>query len=70
MRENRQHGSEGGEAGSLPYPYRGLHPPRRGEPLLLRAALYQPTEPVTHDDNGHCHCERSEAIQGLALSIL
>ena len=23
MRENRQHGSEGGEAGSLPYPYRG-----------------------------------------------
>ena len=28
------------------------------------AHRFQPTEPVTHGDNGLCHCERSEAIQG------
>jgi hypothetical protein len=26
MRENRPYGSEGGEAKSLPYPYRYFHP--------------------------------------------
>ena len=31
---------------------------------LGQLVLYQPTEPVTHGDNGSCHCERSEAIQG------